>query len=110
VVHPGRVLHAALVAHGIPATLGGTDEGYSLAITLSGGVDRVDVEIDEFPDGDPRGRAQRQRATRDANLRELGWTVIRVPAWQAYLDPSGVADEVLATAMTAGLGQRHSHT
>jgi hypothetical protein len=103
-------LHAALVAHGIPATLGGTDEGYSLAITLSGGVDRVDVEIDEFPDGDPRGRAQRQRATRDANLRELGWTVIRVPAWQAYLDPSGVADEVLATAMPAGLGQRHSHT
>jgi very-short-patch-repair endonuclease len=80
--------------------LGGTDEGYSLEITLGGGVGRrVDVEIDEFPDGDLRGRAQRQRATRDANLKELGWTVIRVSAWQAYLDPSGVADEVLAAAM-----------
>jgi hypothetical protein len=54
-------LHAALVAHGIPATLGGTDEGYPLGITVIGGDGRrIDVEIDEFPDGDPRGRAQRQ--------------------------------------------------
>lgn len=104
-------LHTALVEHGIPATLGGTDEGYPLAITLIGGNGRrIDVEIDEFPDGDPRGRLQRQRVTRDANLRDLGWTVIRVPAWQAYLNPSGVADEVLATAMSSGLGQRHSRT
>jgi hypothetical protein len=93
-------LHAALVAHGIPATLGGTDEGYPLGITVIGGGDRkIDVEIDEFPDGDPRGRAQRQGVLRDENLRELGWTVFRVPAWQAYLNPSGVAGEVLATAM-----------
>src|SRR6266508_1691652 len=42
-------LHAALVEHGIPATLGGAVEGYSLAITLIGGKGRrIDVEIDEF--------------------------------------------------------------
>jgi hypothetical protein len=104
-------LHAALVEHGIPATLGDTDEGYPLAITLIGGYGRrINIEIDEFPDGDPRGRAQRQRVSRDANLRELGWTVIRVSAWQAYLDPSSVANEVLATAMSSGTGQRHSRT
>jgi hypothetical protein len=104
-------MHAALVEHGIPAKLGETDEGYPLAITLIGGNGRrINIEIDEFPDGDLRGRAQRQRVTRDANLRDLGWTVIRVSAWQAYLDPSGVADEVLAAAMSSGPGQRHSRT
>ncbi len=98
-------LHAALVEHGIPATLGGAVEGYSLAITLIGGKGRrIDVEIDEFPDGDLRGRAQRQRVTRDRNLTDLGWTVIRVPAWQAYLDPGSVADEVLAAAMSSAPG------
>jgi hypothetical protein len=93
-------LHMALVTHGIPVTLGGVDEGYPLAITLSGRDGRrVDVEIDEFPDGDPRGRAQRQARTRDRHLTELGWTVVRVPAWRAYLDPEEVADQVLAAAV-----------
>jgi hypothetical protein len=93
-------LHMALVAHGIPATLGGVDEGYPLAIALIGRDGRrVDVELDEFPDGDPRGRAQRQTRTRDRHLMELGWTVVRVPAWRAYLDPEEVADQVLAAAV-----------
>jgi hypothetical protein len=92
-------LHAALVAHGIPAALGSVEEGYPLAITLIG-VDwrRVDVQIDEFPDGDPRGRAQRRAATRDQNLAELGWAVVRIPGWRAYLEPGGVAAEILDTA------------
>jgi AAA domain len=95
-------LHMALLAHGIPVTLGAVDEGYPLAITLIGRDDRrVDVEIDELPDGDPRGRAQRQARTRDRHLMELGWTVVRVPAWRAYLDPEEVADQVLAAAVVA---------
>jgi hypothetical protein len=93
-------LHMALIAHGIPVTLGGVDEGYPLAITLIGRDGRrVDVEIDEFPDGDPRGRTQRQTRTRDRHLMELGWMVVRVPAWRAYLDPEDVADQVLAAAV-----------
>jgi hypothetical protein len=93
-------LHAALVARGIPASLGSVDEGYPLAITLIGADGhRIDVEVDEFPEGDPLGRARRQAATRDANLAELGWTVIRIPAWRAALEPRGVADAVLAAAI-----------
>ena len=29
---------------------------------------------------------------------KLGWTVVRVPAWRAYLHPEKVADQVLAAA------------
>ncbi|HEX8859437.1 MAG TPA: hypothetical protein VGC06_10185 [Actinomycetes bacterium] len=57
------------------------------------------MEVDEFPEGDPRGRERRQAAARDANLAELGWTVIWVPAWRAALEPRGVADAVLAAAI-----------
>jgi hypothetical protein len=95
-----RQLRDHAYAHGIPATLGGVDEGYPLAITLIGRDGRrVNVEIDEFPDGDPRGRAQRQARTRDHHLMELGWTVVRVPAWRAYLHSEEVADQVLAAAV-----------
>jgi hypothetical protein len=90
-----RKLHATLVARGLPASLGDVDEGYRLAITLTAlNGDRIDVEVDEFVDGDPRGRKQRQLATRDANLQRLGWRVMRVPGWQAYLDPDAIADQV----------------
>lgn len=93
-------LHASLVAHGIPASLGSVDEGYPLAITLIGADGRrIDVEVDEFPEGDPRGRARRQAAVRDANLAELGWTVIRIPAWRAALEPRAVAGAVLSAAI-----------
>jgi hypothetical protein len=93
-------LHAALVAHGIPASLGSLDEGYPLAITLIGADGRrIDVEVDEAPHGDPRGRARRQAAVRDANLAELGWTVIRIPAWRAALEPRAVAEAVLGAAI-----------
>lgn len=88
-------LHVALVASGLPASLGGVDEGYPLAITLTAvNGDRIDIEVDDFPDGDPRGRRQRQLTTRDANVQRLGWQVLRIPAWQAYLDPDAVAEQV----------------
>lgn len=88
-------LHAALVARGLPASLGEVDEGYPLAITLSAiNGDRIDIEVDEYPEGDPGGRTQRQRATRDANIRRLGWQVVRVPGWQAYLDPDAIAEHM----------------
>ena len=56
----------ALVAQGIPVTLGGVDEGYPLAITLTGRDGRrVDIELNEFPNGDPRGRAPSDKHTRE---------------------------------------------
>lgn len=88
-------LHAALIARGLLASLSQTDEGYLLAITVIGvDGDRINVEIDEFPEGDPRGRRQRQLATRDANVKRLGWWVLRVPGWQAYLNPDAIAKHV----------------
>ncbi|HEV2782700.1 MAG TPA: AAA domain-containing protein [Actinophytocola sp.] len=90
-----RSLHAALVAVGLPAGLGGVDEGYPLAITMTApGGERIDIEVDEFPGGDPRGRIQRQSAIRDDNVRRLGWRVVRVPGWQVYLDPAAAVDRV----------------
>jgi hypothetical protein len=90
-----RSLHAALVAVGLPAGLGTVDEGYPLAITITApGGQRIDIEVDEYPDGDPRGRQQRQTASRDENLRRLGWQVVRVPAWQVYLDPTAAVEQV----------------
>jgi len=84
-----KLLHGLLVAAGLPARLGNVDEGYPLAITMTApGGERIDIEVDEYPDGDPRGRTQRQRAVRDANMRRLGWQVVRVPCWQIYLDPA----------------------
>lgn len=56
--------------------------------------ERVDIEVDELPSGDPQGRRQRQLPIRDANVRRLGWHVLRVPAWQAYLDPDTFACDV----------------
>lgn len=90
-----RKLHAALVGNGIPASLGAMDEGYPLAIALpSTSGNRINVEVDEFPDGDARGRGQRQLATRDANLERLGWQVLRVPGWEAYLNTDAVTERI----------------
>lgn len=94
-----KALHAALVARGLPAVLGGIDEGYLLAITLAvRNGQHINVEIDDFPDGDPRGRRQRQNAVRDANVSKLGWRIVRVSAWQAYLNPTAVAEQVVQLA------------
>jgi hypothetical protein len=90
-----RSLHAALVSVGLPAGLGGVDEGYPLAITITAaGGERVNIEVDEYPDGDPRGRIQRQSAIRDENVRRLGWQVVRVPGWQVHLDPAAAVEQV----------------
>jgi hypothetical protein len=94
-------LHATLTARGIPARLGGTVEGYPVAITVTGrSGEPADIEIDEFPHGDPRGGLQRAQAVRDGNLRALGRHVLRVPGWQVYLEPDAVADQVLHSLTT----------
>jgi hypothetical protein len=93
-------LHEALLEQGVPARTGEMDEGYPVAIALDdvmGG--RIDVEISEFPNGDARGAIQRQMDIRDANLRRLGWRVVRVPGWRAYLEPATAAAELLRMVM-----------
>jgi hypothetical protein len=94
------LLQGVLVAAGLPARLGGVDEGYPLAITMTApSGERIDIEVDQYPHGDPRGRFQRQRAIRDSNMHRLGWQVVRVPGWQVYLDPAA-AVRTVRQAMT----------
>jgi hypothetical protein len=89
-------LHTALTARGIPARLGNTVEGYPIAIAVTGrSGELIDIEIDEFPQGDPGGGLQRALSVRDGNLRSLGWHILRVPAWQVYLEPDKVVALVL---------------
>ena len=91
-----RRLYEALLWHGLPARTGEMDEGYPIAMALDDiGGGRIDVEVSEFPNGDPRGAIQRQLDVRDANVRRLGWKVVRVPGWRAYLEPAAVAVELL---------------
>ena len=82
-------LHASLTARGIPARPGTTVEGYPVAIAITGrSGELIDVEIDEFPHGDPGGGLQRAQAVRDDNLRSLGWQVLRVPAGRCTSNPT----------------------
>lgn len=88
-------LHAVLTARGIPARLGHTVEGYPVAIAVTArSGELIDIEIDEFPEGDPGGGLQRALTVRDGNLRALGWHVLRLPGWQVYLEPNSVVDLV----------------
>ncbi|MEU4525962.1 AAA domain-containing protein [Amycolatopsis sp. NPDC024027] len=94
-----RRLHAALTARGIPAELGRTVEGYPIAIAITGRSGTlIDLEVSELPDGDPGGGLQRAFSLRDSNLRALGWQVLRIPDWQAYLEAGEVVSTVLRTA------------
>lgn len=96
---PGRLthrLHASLADRGIPARLGHVAEGYPVAIAIGGrSGELMDLEIDEFPHGDPGGGLQRALSVRDGNLRALGWKVLRIPGWQVYLDPEKAVEQVL---------------
>src|SRR5215470_20264832 len=60
-------------------------------MTAPGG-ERINIEVDEYPNGDPRGRKQHQSAIRHENLRRLGWQVVRAPGWQVYLGPATAVD------------------
>ena len=93
-------LYDALLERGVPARAGQADEGYVVAIAVDDlAGSRIDVEVSEFPGGDPRGAIQRQMDVRDGRLRCLGWRVVRVPGWRAYLEPAVLAAELLQMAM-----------
>jgi AAA domain-containing protein len=93
-----RRLYAALTARGVPAQLGRTVEGYPVAIAItSRSGTLIDIEVSDLPDGDAGGKLQRAFAVRDENLRALGWRVLRVPDWQAYVELDQVVSIVVRT-------------
>ena len=67
-------------------------EGYELDFALMERGIKLDVEVDGDQHLDSRGRQRRQDLTRDRVLSNLGWTVLRIPAWRCHEE----IDEVIA--------------
>ena len=69
-------------------------EGYELDFALMEQGIRLDIEVDGDQHLDARGQRRRQDITRDRVLLNLGWTVLRVPAWRCYEQIDSVIDEI----------------
>ena len=69
-------------------------EGYELDFALMEQGFRLDIEVDGDQHLDARGRRRRQDITRDRVLFNLGWTVLRIPAWRCYEEMDSVIDEI----------------
>ena len=69
-------------------------EGYELDFALLENGIKLNVEVDGDQHIDSRGRQRRQDITRDRVLANLGWTVLRVPAWRCHEDMNSVIDEI----------------
>ena len=72
-------------------------EGYELDFALMEQGIRLDVEVDGDQHLDARGQRRRQDITRDRVLFNLGWTVLRIPAWRCYEEIDSVIDEIRET-------------
>ncbi len=91
-----RRLFDALSRRGVVPDVKPVVEGYELDFALDGSAGPVNLEVDGTHHADPRGRQRRQDLLRDAVLEQIGWRVVRVPAWRAHAEADAVAAEVLA--------------
>ena len=55
---------------------------------------KLNIEVDGHQNLDARGRQRRQDVTRDGVLSDLGWTVMRIPAWRCHEDIDLVIVEI----------------
>ena len=69
-------------------------EGYELDFALIEQGIRLNIEVDGDQHLDARGRQRRQDVTRDRVLSDLGWTVLRIPAWRCHEDIGSVVAEI----------------
>ena len=72
-------------------------QGYELDFALLEQGIKLDVEVDGDQHLDARGRQRRQDITRDRVLVNLGWTVLRIPAWRCHEEVDSVIDEIRKT-------------
>ena len=72
-------------------------EGYELDFALMEQGIRLDIEVDGDQHLDARGRRRRQDITRDRILYNLGWTVLRIPAWRCHEEIDSVIEEIRKT-------------
>ncbi|MQA04456.1 MAG: AAA family ATPase [Streptosporangiales bacterium] len=94
---PAVAAVAALADRGIAAKVGGSVEGYATTLTIRGPQGTMlDVEVTELAPGHDPVRVVRQLAWRDARVKAMGRPVVRVPGWEAYLEPDAAVDRVAA--------------
>ena len=72
-------------------------EGYELDFALMEQGINLNIEVDGDQHLDTRGRQRRQDITRDRVLFNLGWTVLRIPAWRCYEEIDSVIEEIRKT-------------
>ena len=68
--------------------------GYELDFALLQQGIKLNIEVDGDQHLDARGRQRRQDIARDRVLQNLGWTVLRVPAWQCHEEIDSVIADV----------------
>ena len=68
--------------------------GYELDFALLQQGIRLNIEVDGDQHLDARGRQRRQDLARDRVLQNLGWTILRVPAWQCHQEIDSVIADV----------------
>ena len=69
-------------------------EGYELDFALLEQGIKLNIEVDGDQHLDSRGRQRRRDISRDRILSNLGWTVLRIPAWRCHGEIDTVIEEI----------------
>ena len=72
-------------------------EGYELDFALLEQGIKLNVEVDGDQHLDARSQQRRQDITRDRVLVNLGWTILRIPAWRCHEEIDSVIEEIRKT-------------
>ena len=72
-------------------------EGYELDFALLEQGIKLNIEVDGDQHLDARSQQRRQDITRDRVLVNLGWTILRIPAWRCHEEIDSVIEEIRKT-------------
>ena len=72
-------------------------EGYELDFALLEQGIKLNIEVDGDQHLDARSQQRRQDITRDRVLVNLGWTILRIPAWRCHEEVDSVIEEIRKT-------------
>ena len=72
-------------------------EGYELDFALLEQGIKLNIEVDGDQHLDARSQQRRQDITRDRVLANLGWTILRIPAWRCHEEIDSVIEEIRKT-------------
>ncbi len=72
-------------------------QGYELDFALLEQGIKLNIEVDGDQHLDARSQQRRQDITRDRVLVNLGWTILRIPAWRCHEEIDSVIKEIRKT-------------